>query len=183
MSVTSRDQLLHNLINFTSPYAEETEFIASFKDLLQSQRCYFRDHLPGHITGSAWIVNAKKDSALLVHHRKLNRWLQPGGHADGDENIVNVALREAHEETGLNKLMLLHEGLFDIDIHTIPARNDFPAHLHYDVRFALLADDDELLFLSAESHTLEWIKFSDLITVTENNTSIIRMAEKSKRLP
>jgi 8-oxo-dGTP pyrophosphatase MutT (NUDIX family) len=183
MSVTSRDQLRHYLNNFVSPYAEETEFIASFRDLLQSQRCYFRDHLPGHITGSAWIVNTKKDSALLVHHRKLNRWLQPGGHADGDENILNVALREANEETGLHKLMLLHEGLFDIDIHTIPARKDFPAHLHYDVRFALLADDEEPLFLSAESHTLEWIKFSDLITVTENNTSIIRMAEKSKRLP
>lgn len=183
MSITSRDHLIQLLNNYTSSYPEESDFIIPFLALLQSQHCYNRNYFPGHITGSAWIVNAKKDSAVLVHHRKLNRWLQPGGHADGDEQLVNVALREANEETGLKNLSLLHEGLFDIDIHPIPERQDFPAHFHYDVRFAFQANDTDNLILSAESHTLKWIKFSDLIAVTKNNTSILRMAEKSIWLP
>lgn len=183
MSITSREQLIQSLYNYPLSFPEETEFKTLFLELLQSPRCFFRTHLPGHITGSAWIINTRKNKALLIHHCKLNRWLQPGGHADGDENIMNVALREAQEETGLVNLTLLHNELFDIDIHLIPERQDFPAHFHYDVRFAFQANDTDNLILSAESHTLKWIKFSDLGTVTENNTSILRMAEKSKRLP
>lgn len=182
MSITSRELLVNNLRNYSTAFAEELPFVKQFLALLNDRPCYKRDHLPGHITGSAWIVNSSMDCIVLVHHAKLNKWLQPGGHADGDENILNVALREAEEETGLKNLRLLYEGLFDIDIHPIPERKDFPEHLHYDVRFAFQADSQEPLFLSEESHGLAWIKFDDLASKTKGNVSILRMLEKTKRL-
>lgn len=182
MSITSRDQLIHQLTKYSPAFAEEAAFTAQFLDLLKSGSCYLRTHLPGHITGSAWIVNSTHDKVLLVHHAKLNKWLQPGGHADGDENILQVALREAQEETGLSKLNLLHQDLFDIDIHPIPQRKDFPEHLHYDVRFAFQADEHVPLLLSEESHQVAWITYDDIIRQTDGNHSILRMLEKTQLL-
>jgi 8-oxo-dGTP pyrophosphatase MutT (NUDIX family) len=135
--------------------------------------------LPGHITGSAWIVDEDKSHVLLVHHAKLNKWLQPGGHADGDENILQVALREAEEETGIKNLSLLKAEIFDLDIHTIPSRNDFPEHLHYDVRFAFTASKDDELKVSHESHDLQWVKIDQVPVYTQFNKSIERMVEKT----
>ena len=119
----------------------------------------------------------------MVHHAKLNKWLQPGGHADGDDNILQVALREAREETGLSTFALVQNGIFEIDIHCIPARQSMPEHDHYDVRFLFEAQDDEQLIRSEESHEVAWIGISDLHRVTGGNRSIARMMEKTMRLP
>src|SRR5262249_47482966 len=100
--------------------------------------CFERSLLKGHITGAAWVVNRERTHALLMHHFKLNKWLQPGGHCDGDPDVPGVATREVFEETGL-QATLETEGIFDLDIHTIPARGDVPGHLHYDVRFLMVA--------------------------------------------
>ena len=159
---------------------DEKLFIPRFLDLLRHPNAFQRDHLPGHITGSAWIIDSTRNFVLLTHHAKLNRWLQPGGHADGDENIVNVAFREALEETGLKDLKLLASEVFDVDIHTIPGRNDFPEHLHYDVRFLLEANKDHPLQLTSESHALQWVSFDQLKSITDKNKSILRMAAKSR---
>ena len=183
MSLRSRNALSKHLKSYHTHFPEEKPFVSQFLNLLQSDRCYYRDFLPGHITGSALITNASKDKFLLVHHAKLNRWLQPGGHADGDEDITAVALREAREETGLTHFTLLTEGLFDIDIHPIPLRNNFPEHLHFDIRFLLEADEQEPLILSAESKALAWIKKEELNKVTGDNQSIQRMLEKTNALP
>src|SRR6187551_2058799 len=120
--ITTREGLRNALQTYATPFEEEQKFSTQFQELLLHPRCFHRDHLPGHITGSAWIVDEKKEFVLLTHHAKLNRWLQPGGHADGDENVSGVALREAEEETGIKNFTLLNQGIFDIDIHTIPAR-------------------------------------------------------------
>jgi 8-oxo-dGTP pyrophosphatase MutT (NUDIX family) len=154
-------------------------FVPQFLELLKSPRSFHRDHLPGHITASAWIVDEEKEHALLVHHAKLNRWLQPGGHADGDEDVLNVAAREVDEETGLSNLQLLIPGIFDIDIHPIPARKDFHEHLHYDVRFAFVASRKIELKISDESHDLKWVKLKDVAEMTEQNSSILRMIRKT----
>ena len=98
--------------------------------------CFERNCVPGHITGSAWVLDPTRERVLLTHHRKLDIWVQLGGHSDGETDPAKVALAEATEESGLEVELLAPE-IFDIDIHEIPARGDEPAHLHYDVRFAL----------------------------------------------
>ena len=93
-----------------------------------------------HVTGSAWVVDRDRTHALLTHHRKLDKWLQLGGHADGDSDILRVALREAREESSLEAIRAVSEEIFDVDIHTIPARGGELEHFHYDVRFLLEGD-------------------------------------------
>ncbi len=180
--IVDRKTLLKEIANYHTSYPEEQKFIPLFQKLLEHPRAYHRDHLPGHMTGSAWIINSAKTKVFLTHHAKLNRWLQPGGHADGDEDILNVARKEGDEETGLKSLTLLRPVFFDIDIHTIPARKDFPQHDHYDVRFLFEADDAEEFLVSEESHELAWVRIEDLLDQTQGNDSMIRMAEKVAQL-
>jgi 8-oxo-dGTP pyrophosphatase MutT (NUDIX family) len=172
----TKAQLIHQLHSYQTPFPEEKDFVLRFLELLKSNDAFQRTHLPGHITGSAWIVNKTKDQTLLVHHAKLNKWVQPGGHADGDENVLQVALREAEEETGLRNFKIT-ETIFDIDIHTIPERKDFPQHQHYDIRYLLEADTNEQIVVSEESHDVKWIAISDLEKFTLER-SVLRMKEK-----
>ncbi|HEY3403613.1 MAG TPA: NUDIX hydrolase [Ohtaekwangia sp.] len=179
--IVTKNLLTHTLAHYQTPYPEENSFTNQFLTLLEHPRCFHRDHLPGHLTGSAWIVDQSLQSVLLTHHAKLNKWLQPGGHADGDENIFAVALREAEEETGLRKFTLLREAIFDIDIHTIPQRKDFPEHLHFDIRFLFQTDQQEPLLITEESHDLKWFPLHDLEKITTNQ-SMLRMRNKSLSL-
>ena len=167
---------------YTSEFEEEKIFVSRFLQLLEHPHAFQRDHLPGHITGSAWILDHSRQFVLLVHHGTLNKWLQPGGHADGEENVLNVALREAREETGLKDFTILQNGVFDLDIHPIPARLGFPDHLHYDMRFLFESDKKEKIIVSEESHDVAWIPIDELGLLTFNNPSIMRMAYKIKRL-
>lgn len=175
--VVSRQELIATLQSYPLRYPEETQFVSRFLELLNHQDCFERTHLPGHITGSAWIVDRDKQHVLLVHHAKLNKWLQPGGHADGDENVLRVALREAEEETGIQEFIILQENIFDIDIHTIPARQDFPEHLHYDIRFLFEADGALPVIVSEESHDVQWVALADLEKYS-HESSILRMRAK-----
>lgn len=175
----NRHNLIAQLREYHSRYSAEQDFVALFIALLEKPRAYYRDHLPGHVTGSAWIVDETSTKVLLTHHAKLNRWLQPGGHADGNENIYEVALKEACEETGIQNFTFLHEGIFDLDIHTIPARNDFPEHLHYDVRFLLAANRETDLIITTESLDLQWIDLNSIAAQSNQNESMIRMANKT----
>lgn len=118
--------------------------------------CFERTSFPGHFTGSALVVSADGTRALLHHHRKLDRWLQFGGHCDGDENILRVAQREALEESGIAGLILASPRPFDLDVHTIPSRPTEPEHEHYDVRYVLIAPEDAVFITSEESHELRW---------------------------
>lgn len=176
--MTTRPQLISALQAYTTQDPDEISFIPRFLELLRDADAYQRTHLPGHLTGSAWIVDTSRKFVLLTHHAKLNKWLQPGGHADGDENILNVALREVHEETGLHPLETPQHHLFDIDIHPIPARQDFPQHFHYDVRFLVVADKNEPLLLSEESHALAWVPLAEVAARSQNNRSMMRMVDK-----
>jgi 8-oxo-dGTP pyrophosphatase MutT (NUDIX family) len=136
-----------------------------------------RERPEGHFTGSAWVVSADGERALLLHHRKLDIWVQPGGHADGDGDLAAVALREAEEETGLPGLRL-EGGVFDLDRHEIPARGAEPAHYHYDVRFVVRAGHDEAFVVSEESHALAWLPVCDIADDPHADESVRRMARK-----
>lgn len=121
----------------------------------------FRSCLEGHLTGSAVVVDPSRSATLLIHHAKLERWLQPGGHADGDGDLANVALREAQEETGLGGLRVVSPAI-DIDIHEIPARGDEPAHLHLDLRFLVVAEPgSEPVRDEVETLDARWVTADD----------------------
>ena len=112
---------------------------------------------------------------LLTHHRKLGRWLQPGGHSDGEADTLAVALREAEEESGL-PVRAHDDAIFDLDVHPIPALPGEPAHYHFDVRFLVRAEHDRFR-ISAESHALKWVPAEGLGALT-NEESVLRMAQK-----
>ncbi len=145
--------------------------------LADAQDPFVRDRLAGHFTGSAWLVSADGARVLMTHHRKLERWLQLGGHADGDRDLARVALREAEEESGLCGLRVEPE-IFDLDRHWIPERGDVPGHWHYDVRYVVIAGDDETFTVSDESHALAWRDIAALVEDHTLDVSIARMAQK-----
>jgi 8-oxo-dGTP pyrophosphatase MutT (NUDIX family) len=175
----SRGQLVAALRSYKTSFPEEKDFIPRFLSLLQNfDHCYKRSLLSGHMTGSALITNSQKDSILLVHHKKLNRWLQPGGHADGQENILNVARREGEEETGIRHLELLDQNPFDIDIHLIPPNNKDQSHFHFDIRFLFLARNMDDVVKNEESNKIEWAPIDRISDYVGKNRSISRMCEK-----
>lgn len=139
--------------------------------------CFQRSHLAGHVTGSAWILDHARERCLLTHHKKLNLWLQPGGHADGDPDIVRVASREAAEESGIPDLSLASAEIFDVDVHAIPESKKEPAHFHYDVRFLFVAPPEAEFVVSEESHQLAWVPRVEVPRYTQD-VSTLRLAEK-----
>ena len=138
---------------------------------------FTRERLAGHFTASAWLVDRSGLRLLMTHHRKLDRWLQLGGHADGDRDLARVALREAEEESGLTDLHAEAE-MFDLDRHWIPARGEAPGHWHYDVRYVVRVTGSETFAVSDESHDLAWRRIAELIDDSQIDPSIQRMAKK-----
>ena len=133
-------------------------------NLLKTDGCFLKDNYDGHFTGSAWIVSADKEKILMTHHKKLGMWLQLGGHADGENDLLKVALREAKEESGIQQFKILSEKIFDLDIHAIPQHNFEPGHQHYDIRFLFEADPaGDTVIISDESHDMTWITLADVI--------------------
>lgn len=170
--------LLNALHRYSLRYPEESAVVDEFRSLLSSPaRCYERGNFqPGHVTGSAWLVDASGEHVLLTHHRKLDAWLQLGGHSDGDPDTAAVARREAEEESGL-AVELITRDILDIDVHEIPARKSDPAHFHFDVRFALVSRSGRDYIVSDESHDLAWVPINQLQRFTVE-ASILRMARK-----
>jgi 8-oxo-dGTP pyrophosphatase MutT (NUDIX family) len=173
----SRD-LLSQLDRYQTSNANEMRMLEAMKVFVRTySNCFERSLTVGHVTGSAWIVDERGTSALLTHHRKLNRWLQPGGHWEGDITAFAIAKREAREESGLTSLSPLSTELFDIDVHRIPARHSEPEHLHYDARFIFKADANEAFTVSHESRDLAWMSMREIADM--GDPSLTRMVEKT----
>lgn len=126
-----------------------------------------RSCVAGHLTGSAMVVDADRRQFLLMLHSKLWRWLQPGGHADGDANLAAVALKEATEETGIAGLSVVVPAI-DLDVHLVEVRDE-PAHLHLDVRFLVLAPPDAAHAANHESLGLRWLARAGLAAMGETS--------------
>ena len=156
-----RQVLLKQLERYGALHDEERAEVERMRAFVSAHAdCFERTCVPGHVTGSAWILSPDRSHFLLTHHKKLERWLQLGGHADGDPDSAAVALREAREESGMGELAFAwptEPGVpLDVDIHEIPARGREPAHLHHDVRYLLVAAPGQELARSDESHDLRW---------------------------
>jgi 8-oxo-dGTP pyrophosphatase MutT (NUDIX family) len=183
-----RQPLLTLLDRYATRFPDEATMTERIRALVNNHAdCFERTCRPGHVTGSAWVLSHDQSRCLLVHHAKLDRWLQPGGHADGENAIQEVALREVREETGLVNLSLptLDGELvpLDLDVHIIPARYKDgelidDAHEHHDVRFLVIATKDEPIALSEESHDLGWFTREEVLTRTDEE-SVLRMLRKA----
>ncbi|RYY17436.1 MAG: NUDIX domain-containing protein, partial [Chitinophagaceae bacterium] len=173
-------QLLKLLKSYHTADPDENDMLAQTINFVQNNRdCFQRTLLTGHVTGSAWILNNEVTHTLLIHHRKLDKWFQPGGHCDGNHDVMRVAAKEAIEETGL-AVIPVNENIFDIDIHEIPGRPGIPAHLHYDIRYVFKAPmTNEELVLNEEVKALRWIALGDVHRFNASR-SIVRMVEKSR---
>ena len=171
---------------YEAAHPEERSCVVRVRELVENHSdCFERTCIPGHITASAWIVSADRRRYLLTHHRKLDRWLQLGGHADGDADGLAVALREAREESGMTSFEVVEVqpglALFDVDVHLIPAFGGDPAHEHHDLRFLLLATGDQEIEISEESYDVAWFEL-DEFEQNLGEESLLRMARKSRSL-
>lgn len=145
--------------------------------------CFSRSHFdPGHLTASAFILDLSSGKVLLHHHRRLDRWLQMGGHLDPGETPVEAALREAREESGLGELELPLSSPFDVDVHPIPAGKGEPAHLHFDLRWiAATRDPAGIAADLSESFDLRWFDLRGAETRVADPASV-RALRKLPRL-
>lgn len=166
---------LHRPFYRDASTAGQYECLQKFFDLLaNSPDPFSRDNRPGHITASAFVIDPDLRHVLLTLHKKLNIWLQLGGHADeGQTDVSHIALREVHEESGLTELQFFDTGFlfpqtdmsapvpFDIDVHRIPSVGTDTAHDHYDISFILAASTTATLCISDESHDLKWFLWEE----------------------
>lgn len=166
------------LDRYALDHPDEAAVVECFRELMRTDsQAASRQRHAGHLTGSAWLVSNDGSRVLLTHHRKLDRWLQLGGHADGDVELARVALREAEEESGLLDLEVEFV-VFDLDRHRIPARGDEPEHWHYDVRFVVHACGSEAFVVGEESHALAWRDVAEIACDATADVSLRRMARK-----
>lgn len=145
------------------------------------ENCAERSLLIGHLTGSAWIVDRDFSHALLTHHRKLDLWVQLGGHVEGEREMLAASWREAREESGLSRVEPVSGSIFDVDVHPIPERPGEPAHDHYDIRFLFRADREEELTISRESKDLAWVRLDRIRDLT-GEESVLRMVRKAREV-
>lgn len=179
-----RQWLQQKLAEYQPIDEQDQATLKLFQDFVaQHPQCFDRDfcHI-GHITGSAWIISTNRQKAVLLNHRKLQKWLQPGGHSDSQPNTLEVALREAQEETGLKSLTPLSENIFDLALFTNKLLStDRPNHTHYDVRFIFQANQQETLKNDKDSEDIRWIHLNEIPNYN-NQEDILRLIRKTKTI-
>ena len=179
-----RQELLNLLAQHDTRFMEEAAYIRRASEfVLAHSDCFHRELVPAHVPGSAWVISPDRDHVLMLHHRKHDQWFQPGGHADGDADILRVALRETAEESGVpaEHIRLLNNDIFDVDIHSIDASEHDPRHEHIDIRFLVEIDDSLHIPGNHESNDILWVPLSQ-VPRYNNNRSTYRMLEKTRSL-
>ncbi len=179
-----RKKLL-SLLKQYKPYdACEAEVKDRLVDFVKSTKsCFDNFFREGHITASAWVLDKENKKVGLVLHKLFKRWLQPGGHSDGNPDTPQEALREAQEEFGIEGLRLDSENIFDIDIHLIKEdkKRDLGEHYHFDVRFLVTGDSNVPPKVSDEVTDVRWVKLADVIKLNSEE-AFKRMIYKTEKL-
>ncbi|MFN0173842.1 MAG: NUDIX hydrolase [Saprospiraceae bacterium] len=181
MTPVSQSETLSLLRYHSTDFAEEKVFLTqTIAFVARNAHFWQRSIMEGHLTGTAWILSSDGNSVLLLHHAKLDRWLQPGGHVDeADATLAETALREAMEECGIQGLTLVSPAIFDLDVHEIPARGHESSHLHYDLRFLFVAPAEvEIKRNPLETKAISWVRIAELCTESTPQ-SLRRMALKT----
>ena len=172
------------LSNYRTADQTEAGYVARMLELSGASAACERSHFtPGHFTASAFVLSPDKREVILIHHKKLGIWVQPGGHVEAsDADLLDAARREVAEEVGLGELDLVSTGspLFDVDIHPIPARKAEPAHEHFDVRFAFVARTRDFE-RTEEVADVRWVPLNDVAQVTRD-VSVLRAVQKLQAL-
>lgn len=180
-----RNQLIETLENYTPFDQDEALSVTKTIDLLKNhERCFWRDCIPtGHLTGSAFLFNKTLDKVLLTHHAFLNRWLQFGGHSDGDENTFNVAMRECIEESGIENIKAITHSIFNVDVHPIPEnlKKNEAAHYHFDICFLFYLTEDTPFTISDESNDLKWFSIEEFKSLKLEG-HFLRLSQKWEQL-
>jgi 8-oxo-dGTP pyrophosphatase MutT (NUDIX family) len=173
----NRNNLLKLLELYRPSFSEASSKKQIISFVKENINCFERSLEVGHITSSAWIVNKDNSKALLLHHKKLDKWLQLGGHCDGDDNALRVAIKEAQEESGILDIQAISESIFDLDIHLIPKNPKEKSHYHYDIRFLLKITNDKDFIVNQEANALMWIN-KDVTKLPNQDESMLRMFNK-----
>ncbi len=181
----STSSLIISLEQYKIDNLDKTDIIDRFLDFLgiYSQSAFINDNWEWHITASMLITNPEHSKVLLMFHKKLQKWLQFGGHSDGDSNTLATAIREFHEESGIDIEPDLIGGIFDVDIHDIPADQKWrPVHLHYDILYlACIVEDTPFVMQVDEVDAIRWF---DIEWISEYvwEKRMLGMIEKIKTL-
>ena len=194
---TVRGKLLNCVADYRRRYPEDSERTGIFEDFFKQDLAWLdRTTDFGHVTASGWVLSPDLNSVALIFHRKLNRWLQPGGHADLDPLTLRAAAREVIEETGIGglevfdlnagKFVFLDENSlsappFDLDAHQIPAIMTFPAHIHFDFRYLFRAQTTETLCVDAGVAEVRWFSGAE-IQAAIGEPSMLRMWRRAQAL-
>jgi 8-oxo-dGTP pyrophosphatase MutT (NUDIX family) len=179
-----KSELLEELRLYRAADTEEGHHHRAVLDLLSYGAEPFSraQYVPGHVTGSCFVVDPGTQRVLLHHHRRLERWLQMGGHVESEETVLQAALREGAEESGLRDLQMMSHGVFDIDVHEIPAAKGEPEHLHFDIRYVVRTSQPESIMIDrAESNELAWFEL-DRAILQMNEAASTRAVLKIRKL-
>lgn len=166
------DSLKENLEEF-EPYNEQEEvdkkiildYINNFDDTLTRQNKY------GHFTSSAFVLNKERTKILMVYHKIYNSWAWPGGHSDGDSNLLNVAMKEAKEETGIKNVIPIFKNIYSIEIISVNGNEKsekyISSHVHLNVTYLLEADENEKIHIKEDENSgVKWVPIDNVLDLT-----------------
>lgn len=159
----------------------DKDVILSFID--NNVDAFLRSNLIAHMTASAWVVNPARDKALMVYHRIYDSWSWTGGHADGETDLLSVAMREVREETGVDKLRVLYDGIYSLEVLTVDGHEKHgeyvPSHLHLNVTYLLEADDSEELRVCEEENSgVAWFSLEEALKASSEPWFVERIYKK-----
>lgn len=172
---------IKNYIPFNEQEAEDKVRILKFID--ENPDFLYRENLEGHMTTSIWTVNKERTKTLMVYHNIYDSWSWVGGHADGEEDLRNVALRELQEETGIENASLISDAVFSIEILDVEEHmkkgKKVPAHLHFNVTYIAEADEECHLHINEEENkAVRWFTFEDALKASSEPWMVENVYEK-----